>query len=158
MRAVGTGAAPNASGSIRVSDTEKFNAGDGKVEGWGFPFSLSRMAQFAKMYEKYMIHRVTIRAIGLAGAAEAGTCNFGVMAGAKDEKLDSVAKINALRPSRAQHVSHTNQLTVTNDIQLSKWRECALDDSFTLYTYVTKGPQVVFEVSYDVTFSSPRPF
>lgn len=155
---MGMGAAPNASGSIRVIDTEKFNAGDSKVEGWGFPFSLARMAYFAKMYEKYMIHRVTIRAVGLAGSAESGTCNFGVMAGAKDDNIDSVSKINSLRPSRAQHVSHTNQITVTNDIQISKWRECSLDDSFALYTYVTRGSQVVFEVSYDVTFASPHPF
>lgn len=151
-------ATPNSSGSIRVIDTEKFNAGDSKVEHWGFPFSLPRMAYFAKLYEKYMIHKVTIRAVGLAGSAEAGTCNYGIMAGAKDDGIDTISKVNSLRPSRAQHVSHVSQLTVTNDIQLSKWRECALDDSFTLYTHVTRGSQVIFEVIYDVTFSSPHPF
>lgn len=146
-------------GVVRVSDMERFNpsAAD-KVVAYGFPFSLSRMGKFAQMYERYMIHKVNIKCVGLGGSAESGVCAYGVLSGPVDTNLTTTTQVNALRPSHNQHISHTTQVNVTHDIQLSKWRRCDEDDAFTLYIRTSDISKVVFEITYDVTFSSPRPF
>lgn len=146
-------------GMIRVSDTEKFNVSSAsQVVGYGFPFSLARLGKFASMYERFMIHKVVIKCIGLGGSAEAGTCVYGVLSGIVDKDIKTITNINALRPSRSQHISHTTMLSVTQDIQLSKWRRCDEDDAFSLYVYTTDSAKSLFEVTYDLTFASPRPF
>lgn len=146
-------------GMVRVTDMERFNvSAPSKVVAYGFPFSLARMGKFAQMYERYMIHKVNIRCVGLGGSAEAGVCTYGVLSGAVDANLNSTTGINALRPSHNQHISHTTSVNVGHDIQISKWRRCDDDDAFTLYVQTDSVSKVVFEITYDVTFSSPRPF
>lgn len=142
-----------------MSDTEKFSVStNSKVVAYGFPFSLARLGKFSQMYERFSIHKVLIRCVGLGGSAETGQCYYGVISGPKDANITTITNINALRPSNTQHVSHTTQMSVTQDIQLSKWRRSDDDDAFTLYIWCTDVSKVVFEVSYDVTFASPRPF
>lgn len=146
-------------GSVRVSDMEKFNPSSANaVVKYGFPFSLARMGKFAQMYERYMIHKVVIKCVGLGGSAEAGSCIYGVLSGAVDDNIKTTTAINSLRPSKCQHISHTTSVVVGHDIQLSKWRRCDEDDAFALYIYTSDVAKLVFEITYDVTFSSPRPF
>lgn len=143
---------------IRVSDMEKFTPTGPAVVAYGFPFSLARLGKFASMYERFMIHKVVIRCVGLGGSAEAGTCIYGILSGQVDKDIKSATNINALRPSHCQHISHTTNVALSQDIQLSKWRRCDEDDAFSLYVTVTDPSKVVFEVVYDITFASPRPF
>lgn len=146
-------------GTVRVTDMEKFNPGSkDQVVKYGFPFSLARMGKFAQMYERYMIHKVNIRCVGLGGSAESGSCIYGVLSGAVDDNVKTTTAINSMRPSKCQHISHTTSVSVSHDIQLSKWRKCDEDDAFALYIYTTDTAKTVFEITYDVTFTSPRPF
>lgn len=146
-------------GSIRVNDMEKFfPSKDSELAGYGFPFSLARLGKFAQMYERYMIHKIVIKCVGLGGSAESGSCVYGVLSGPKDVNIKTLTDINAMRPSKTQHISHTTQIVVGHDIQLSKWRQCDEDDAFALYIWSSSASKTVFEISYDLTFASPRPF
>ncbi|UHK03022.1 MAG: hypothetical protein GuTV1_gp3 [Guiyang tombus-like virus 1] len=145
-------------GAVRVVDTEKWIVSTDKFDYKEFPFSsASRLAQYAKMYGKYNIKRVNIKTCGLIGSAVTGTFHYGI---AVDSKLSTVIDadtIMKLAPSRSQHASATSSITVTHDMQLSKWMDSDTH-AFTLYWKSSVANTVVVEVSYDITFASPRPF
>lgn len=157
LRAISTG--PSGEGNIRVRDTEKFNmATANAVVVSGFPVNLTRLQAFAKMYEKYMIHSIQIRVLGIAGSAQDGQVYIGITSGPNDTRVKTAKDLLAMKPSRVLHASGSTIINLTHDIQLSKYMRCDDDDAFTLYYWVTKADVAYIEMSYDVTFSSPRPF
>lgn len=150
---------PSSSGSVRVRDTEKASFDKASViSALSFPFNLKRLGEFAKMYERYQIHTVRIRVLGTAGSAQAGTIAYGVLSGGVEDVIKTADDILALRPSRTHHLSQQSSILLGHDIQLSKYMRTDDKSAFTLYSWATVANVAFLEVSYDVTFSSPRPF
>lgn len=156
---VGLVSGPSSSGSVRVRDTEKASFDKASaVVATSFPFNLKRLGEFSKMYERYQIHTVRIRVLGTAGSAQAGTIAYGVLSGGVEDVIKTADDILALRPSRTHHVSQQSSIVLGHDIQLSKYMRTDDKSAFTLYSWATVANVAFLEVSYDVTFSSPRPF
>lgn len=150
--------APNVSGTIRVRDTEKITLSDTTLKAAQFPFSACpRLGKFSAMYGKYMIHSVLIRANGLIGSSVVGIVHYGVAVDGTDALIKDGATIDNLRPSRVHHASKSSQFRLTHEIQLSKWTDSD-SHAFTLYMLATVKDSVTFDIVYDVSFSSPRPF
>lgn len=146
----------NVSGEIRVKDTEKFTVTTNTLDYKTFPFAnIARMNSFTAMYGKYMIHSITIKCIGLVGTASTATIVYGVMVDGHSDKVTEATLPN-LKPSRQHHASRVSSVKLTHDIQLSKWMDSETH-AFTLYWKASLASAVCFEVSYDISFASPRP-
>lgn len=144
------------SGEIRVNDTESFSPSSTNLDYKTFPFqNLERMKAFRQLYGKFMIHSVTIKAQGLAGSATVGTIAYGVLVDGHSSAVN-VDNLSTLRPYRTHHASKSSSIKLTHDIQLSKWMDSDTA-AFTLYWKASATGVVSFQVSYDVSFASPRP-
>lgn len=145
-------------GSVTVIDMEKFSVGKGLVTDQ-FPLDkCQRLVGFTKMYARYRINRIVIKAIGLVGSASSGTIVYGIMSGPVDS---NVTDPSVLKPSKAHHASKSSQIVITRNIQVQDYMlTTGAEDNvpFTLYSNSTNDNNVIFEVHYNITFSSPLPF
>lgn len=145
-------------GTVTVIDMEKYSVPKGLTID-EFPLDkCPRLVQFTKMYARYCINRITIKACGLVGSASSGTIVYGVMSGPSDT---NVKDPSVLKPSKAHHSSKTSQITIGRNIQVQQFMlTSGANDNvpFTLYSNSTNDNNVIFEIHYNITFSSPLPF
>lgn len=137
-------------------DTESFVPSTTTLDYKTFPFqNVERMKAFRNLYGKYMIHSVVIKAQGLAGSAATGTVAYGVLVDGHSSAVTE-NNLSALRPYRTHHGSKSSSIKLTHDIQLSKWMDSD-NPAFTLYFKLSAASIISFQITYDVSFASPRP-
>lgn len=117
-----------------------------------------RLVQFTKMYARYTINNVTLKAIGLAGSASTSSVSYGIMSGPTDS---NVTDPSVLKPSRTHHCAKNSSISINRSIQVQDFMlTTGKNDNtpFTLYSKTTDASTISMEVHYDITFSSPVPF
>lgn len=147
---------------MRVKDVEKWSIVEAKADYKEFPFgTCARLTKFAAMYSRYKIHSVVVKYCPLVGSAQVGAVQYGIMAGKNNAQ--AIKQIMALKPSQAHHGSIYSSISVGQNIMAQPFLYTGAGGSddgtaFTLYWTTTVASVGVFEVTYDVTFSSPLPF
>lgn len=153
------------SGNITVVDTEYFAPESNKLVALVFNPSndkLPRLNKFETMYTRYKINSVNIKFCPATSAMTAGSLYFGVLPGPANAQVTSPDTIIKIRPSRVTSVWQGASIGVGGSIDTARTMVCgdaSVDGvAFTLYYHFGAATSGQFQISYNITFSYPKPF
>ena len=157
---------PGPSGSkVIITDTEVLGTPLAKLAAFEFnpaPAGLTRLANLAKMYERYRFHYINISYKATSPTTQQGQLAMGVMPGQKSDKVKSNDEIVKLRPMVICPPWKSDSMSLGRNIDSQRYMHVgrAGDDgvSFTLYVNASAANMGVIQISYRIEFEYPSPF